>query len=220
MRTALIISTALLALLAAPAHADYIIFGTQTDHPVVAGRGLDDVRLSVGMTVNNGLALLTFTNVSVATETAVFKEIVIDGYDDDTATAILWQPDVLTETKYVDYCVSKHPNGLPGYHSETSDAVPLVELQAKSSPVKYGLGRGEVLEVRFNTSLADGSTINDYFSAFGGGDDTAAYSIGFHAISSAAVNGKSLSGVVVPEPTTFAMLAFGGLAVLYQRSKR
>jgi hypothetical protein len=218
MKTALLISTVLLALVAAPANADYIIFGTHADDNVQAGLSLEDVRLSVDLSVNNGLATMTFTNVSVALETAVFKEIVIDGYDDDTNTAILWNAVVLTDTEDVDYSVSSHPNGLPGYHTQTSDA--MIELQAKSSPVKYGIGPGEVLQVRFNTSLANGSTILDYFNAFGGGNDTHAYSIGFHAISAQAVDGDSLSGVAVPEPATLAMLAFGGLAILGRRAKR
>jgi len=218
MKTALLISTVLLALVAAPANADYIIFGTHADDNVQAGLSLEDVRLSVDLSVNNGLATMTFTNVSVALETAVFKEIVIDGYDDDTNTAILWNAVALTDTEDVDYSVSSHPNGLPGYHTQTSDA--MIELQAKSSPVKYGIGPGEVLQVRFNTSLVNGSTILDYFNAFGGGNDTAAYSIGFHAISAQAVDGDSLSGVAVPEPATLAMLAFGGLAILGRRAKR
>lgn len=221
MKTALIISTALFALLAGPALADHIVLGTHTDYPMVAERGLDDVRLSVGLSVNDGLAIFTFTNVSIESEMAVFKEIVIDGYDDDTAAAILWNPVVLTNTDCVDYSVSKHPNGLPGYNTETSDPMPLIELQAKSSPVKYGIGAGEVLEVQFNTSLANGSTMADYFRAFGGGDDTAEYSIGFHAISATVVDGQSLTGIIpggaVPEPASLAMLAFGGLAVLYRR---
>jgi hypothetical protein len=218
MKTALLISTVLLALVAAPAHADYIILGTHTDDHIQAGRSLEDVRLSVGLSVNNGLATMTLTNVSVASETAVFKEIVIDGYDDDTHTAILWNAVVLTDTHDVSYSVSSHPNGLPGYQAQTSDA--LIELQAKSSPIKYGIGPGEVLQVRFNTSLVNGSTIQDYFNAFGGGNDTAAYSIGFHAISAQAVCGGSLSGVAVPEPATLGMLVFGGLAILGRRAKR
>jgi len=224
MKTALLISTVLLALVAAPAHADYIILGTHTDHEIEAGLSLEDVRMSVGLSVNNGLATMTVTNVSVASETAVFKEIVIDGYDDDTHTAILWNAVALTDTEDVSYDVSSHPNGLPGYHTQTSDAVSLIELQAESSPVKYGIGPGEVLQVRFNTSLVNGSTILDYFNAFGGGNDTAAYSIGFHAISAQAVDGGSLSGVAsgvaVPEPATLAMLVFGGLAILGRRAKR
>jgi len=220
MKTALLISTVLLALVAAPANADYIIFGTHADDNVQAGLSLEDVRLSVDLSVNNGLATMTFTNVSVALETAVFKEIVIDGYDDDTNTAILWNAVVLTHTQDVDYSVSGNPNGLPGYQAQTSDAVPLIELQAKSSPVKYGIGLGEVLQIRFDTSLANGSGILDYFDAFGGGNDTNHYSIGFHAISAQAVDGGSLSGVAVPEPASLGMLAFGGLAILVRRAKR
>jgi hypothetical protein len=220
MRTALLISTVSLALLAGPVRADYIIFGTHTDHQIEDGLSLQDVRLSVDLSVSDGLATVTFTNVSVASETAVFKEIVIDGHDDDTGTAILWNPMVLTDTMDVSYSVSSHPNGLPGYQGQTSDAVPLIELQAQSSPVKYGIEPGEAVQVRFNTSLANGSTILDYFNAFGGGNDTAHYSIGFHAISARAVNGESLSGIAVPEPATLGMLAFGGLVMLVRRAKR
>ena len=225
MKTALIIATVSLALLAGSAHADCIILGTHADDNIVPGRSLADVRMSVGLSVADGMATMTFTNVSVPSETAVFKEIVIDGYDDDTNTAILWNADVLTDTKDVSYSVSSHPNGLPGYQTETSDPMPLIELQAKSSPVKYGLGVGEVLQVRFNTSLGNGSTMQDYFNALDGGNDTAAYSIGFHAISAEVVCGGSLSGIVpdgtpVPEPATLGMLAFGGLAILGRKAKR
>jgi len=220
MKTALIIATASLALLAGTAHADYIIFGTHADDNIQAGRSLTDVRMSVDLSVANGLATVTFTNVSLPSEKAVFKEIVIDGLDDDTNTAILWGPMVLTDTKDVDYSVSSHPNGLPGYQSQTGDAVPMIELQAKNSPVKYGIGVGEVLQVRFNTSLPDGSTIQDYFSAFGGGNDMGHYSIGFHAISAEVVNGGSLSGIAMPEPATLGMLAFGGLVILGRKAKR
>jgi hypothetical protein len=220
MKTALIIATVLLALLAGTAHADYIIFGTHADDDIQAGRSLADVRMSVDLSVANGLATMTFTNVSLASETAVFKEIVIDGLDDDTGTAILWDPVVLTDTDAVSYSVSSHPNGLPGYQNETGDAVPLIELQAKSSPVRYGIGVGEVLQVRFNTSLPDESTIQDYLNAFGGGNDVGHYSIGFHAISAEVVDGGSLSGVALPEPATLGMLAFGGLVILGRKYKR
>ena len=225
MRTALFISTVSLALLAGPARADYIILGMHTDHQIEDGLSLQDVRLSVDLSVSDGLATVTFINMSVASETAVFKEIVIDGHDDDTGTAILWNAVVLTDTQDVAYSVSSHPNGLPGYQAQTSDPMPLIELQAKSSPVQYGIGVGEVLQVRFNTSLANGATMLAYFGALNGGDDTAAYSIGFHAISAQVVNGGSLSGTLpggsqVPEPATLGMLAFGGLAVLGRKAKR
>ena len=220
MKTALIIATVLLALLAGTAHADCIIFGTHADDDIQAGLSLEDVRMSVDLSVANGLATMTFTNVSLASETAVFKEIVIDGLDDDTGTAILWDPVVLTDTDAVSYNVSSHPNGLPGYQNETGDAVPLIELQAKSSPVRYGIGVGEVLQVRFNTSLPDESTIQDYLNAFGGGNDVGHYSIGFHAISAEVVDGGSLSGVALPEPATLGMLAFGGLVILGRKYKR
>lgn len=225
MKTALLITTVSLALLAGSAHADYIVLGTHADDNIQPGRSLEDVRMSVDLSVADGMATMTFTNVSVPSETAVFKEIVIDGYDDDTDTAILWNPEVLTETNEVDYSASKNSNGLPGYQTQTSDPMPLIELQAKSSPVKYGLGVGEVLQVRFNTSLANGATILHYFDALDDGDDTAAYSIGFHAISAQVVNGGSLSGTVpgnneVPEPATLGMLALGGLAVLGRKAKR
>ncbi len=220
MRNALIISVALVALLAGTAQGDHIVLGAHADHPIAPGSSLEDIRLSVGLAVEEGRALFTFANVSVNSETAVFKEIVIDGYDDDDARAILWRPHVLTKSKLVNYCVSRHPNGLPGFNAETRDPVGLIELQAKKSPIKYGLGAGEILEVRFNTSLADGSTIQDYFNSFGGGEDTADYSIGFHAINSSALNGQSLSGAVVPEPVTLAMLAFGGLTILLRKTRR
>jgi len=216
MRTALIISTVSLALLAGTASADYIILGTHTDYPVQAGRSLADVRMSVDLSVSNGLATVTFTNVSAASETAVFEEIVVDGYDDDTGTAILWNAEVLTDTHDVRYSLSGHPNGLPGYQTETADA--LIELQAKSSPVKYGIAPGEALQVRFNTSLADGSTLQSYLDAFGGGDDTGHYTIGFHAINAAVVNGESLSGVALPEPGSAMLFLFGTAAILRRRA--
>ena len=210
----------LTAALAAPlAHAEIIIYGSQTDHPLVPGLDLTGVRMSVDLSVTNSLATFRFANVSVGEETAVFKEIVLDTHDDDDATAFLWNGTVLTQTQDVAYTIGLS-NGLPGYHSQTSDAFPLVELDARPSPVKKGIGPGEVLEVRFETSLADGSDIYDYLAAFGGGQDTQEFSIGFHAISASVVNGQSLSGAAVPEPATAMLLASGGLALLRRRRRQ
>ena len=54
----------------------------------------------------------------------------------------------------------------PCYQNQTGEPFALAELQAKPSPVKMGIGPGEVLEIRFDTSLGDGSDIFDYLAAF------------------------------------------------------
>ncbi len=224
MRTlATLTALTLIGLSSVPALGSIIVYGTHSDTTPIAGADLSDVRLSVDLTVSGGLATMTFTNVSTGLETsAVFKEIVVDTYDDDTGTAILWNPVVLTDTKDVSYSVHTS-NGLPGYQAETSDPYPLVEFRADSSPVKKGIGPGEVLQVQFATLLADGSGILDYLGAFGGGNDTGAYTLGFHAINASILNGESLSGILsttsVPEPMTLAMLALGGVGVVLRRRK-
>ncbi len=207
--------------LGSPLHADLLVVGGNTDHPIVPGMSLDDVRMTVELEASAGVATVTFTNASIGGETgAVFKEIVLDTYDDDTSTAFLWNPVVLTDTKKVGYTVGAS-NGLPGYHAQTTDPFPLIEFQAKPSPVKRGLGVGEQLQVQFSTNLADGSNIDDFLAAFGGGSDTAAFVAGFHAISADVVNGQSLSGMTeVPEPGALALLAIGGSLSLVRRRRR
>lgn len=215
---------AVLAALAGPASAGLIVYGSHSDHSLIPGASLADVQLLVDLEVAGGKATMTFTNASKAPETsAVFKEIVIDTFDDDTNTKIFWNAAILTNTKDVSYSFGKS-NGLPGYHDLTSDATPLVTLQANSSPVKKGIGPGEVLKVSFCTSLANGSTMDDYLATLGGGNDTAAGAIGFHAISASVIRGESLSGITpgqtVPEPATAALLGLGAVGLARRRKRR
>jgi hypothetical protein len=221
MRILTAVSIAVVLSLGSPLSADLLVVGGNTDHSIVPGMSLDDVRMEVELLASGGIATMTFSNVSVGGETgAVFKEIVLDTYDDDTSTAFLWNPVILTDTADVGYTVGTS-NGLPGYHAQTTDPFPLFEFQAKPSPVKKGIGVGEQLQVQFNTNLADGSNIDDFLAAFGGGSDTAAFVAGFHAISADVVNGESLTGSTdIPEPGTLALLAVGGSLSLVRRRRR
>ena len=156
---------------------------------------LADVQLSVDLTVADGLAVMTFINTSWGSETsAVFKEIVVDTCDDDTGTAMLWDPAVLNQPPGVSY-TAVDSNGLPCFQSSTSDATALLELRADPAPPKEGIGPGETLQVQFSTSLADGAGINDYLASFEAGSDTGMYTIGFHAISATVMGGESLAGL-------------------------
>jgi hypothetical protein len=202
--------------------AGITIYGTQTDHPIVPGSDLTDVQMKVDLLVSGGVATMTFTNVSIWPElSAVFKEIVVDGYDDDEADgAVLWNPVIVTSTPYVSYSWGDS-NGLPGYQAVTNDGVFLIEFQADAPPVQMGIGPGEVFQVQFGTALADGADIFDYLAFFGGGEDTADYALGFHAISADVVNGESLSGVYeVPEPATVLVGALGLLVFVRRRKGR
>ena len=182
--------------------------------------GLVELQMTVDLTVANGIAMMTFTNTSAGQAAkSVINEIVVDTWDDDTGLAILTDPVLPAGTKEVAFKLAVS-NGLPGYQSETTDGVPLIELRtATPKPVK-GLSVGESLTVAFGTSLADGSTVGDYLAAFGGGEDTAAYSIGFHALRAGGTAPSPSSGVIVPEPATLAILAGGVLLALLQRKRR
>lgn len=229
----LLLPVAIAACLPGPARSEIIIYGTQSDDPLTPGRSLNDIRLSVELTVSQGVATMTFTNVSVGPETAVIKDIVIDTFDNDnvfTGLAMLWDPVVLTHTSNVAYGWG-WSNGLSGYGPQTRDVTPLVELTADPLPVKKDLSPGESLQVQFGTSLQDGSSITDYLNAFGGGTDTGSFALGFHAISAAAVGGGSLSGTVfwsdsplppgpIPEPASLALLAMGSLVVTRRAARR
>ncbi|MHC4716051.1 MAG: PEP-CTERM sorting domain-containing protein [Planctomycetota bacterium] len=202
------------------AHGSVIVTADPASPPDIPGVDPTDLQMSVDLSVLDGVATMTFTNTSVASAgRAVIKEIVVDGYDDDTATALLTDPVVVTDTPDVAYKV-RRSNGLPGYRKETSDPTPLVELRARSPKPVKGIGVGEALVVSFQTSLPDGATIHDYLAAFNGGDDSAAYSLGFHAIRAGGVGARTASRVVLPEPAALAALTAGAAVVLLKRKRR
>ncbi len=208
---------------ASPASASLIVYANHSDYTPVPGGSLTDVQMTVDLSVSGSVAVMSFTNTSTGLEeSASFKEIVLDTYDDDVAAALLWDPVILTDTKSVGYDFGPS-NGLPGFQSVTDDAWPLVEFQADAPPPKMGLNPGESMLVQFATSLPDGSDIYDYLAAFNGGDDTGAWSVGFHAISVDTVGGESVSGMatpaVVPEPVTMTALVLGGAGLTMRRRR-
>jgi hypothetical protein len=161
---------------------------------------------------------MTFTNVSEAPETsAVFKTIFVDLADDDTGEAVLWDAVIRGDLSDGSYTVGSY-NVLPGYNPLISDGESMMELNADNPAPHNGIKPGgEKLVVEFQTSLPDGAGTADYLSFFGGGEDTAAYTLGFHAISTDTMNGGSLTGANVPEPTVLAMIAAGAGLLLRRR---
>ena len=226
----IIVAGAVLAM-AAAANGTVILTASHAGDSPPRGGSLDNVRMGVDLSVSAGLATFTFTNLSVAPETsAVIKDFILDTVDDDTGLAVLWNGTILTNTSQVRFNY-EDSNGLPGFPQAKDDGVK--EFEAHSPAPVRGLNIGESMQVRFNTYLGDGSTIEDYLASFGGGQDTAAYATGFHAISSSTVGGGSLSGAygaygafgafgaAVPEPTTTALLVLGGvLAIIRRRNRR
>ena len=211
------VGVVLLALLCPAARGSLIVYGGQSDYPLAPGASLDDVRLTVELTVIGEVATMTFVNTSLSE--AVFKEIVVDTCDDDRGLHVLWNPLILTDTADVAYTV-RESNGLPGYHEFTSEVVMLLEFAADSPPPRRGLGVGETLQVQFATSLADGSDIADYLAFFDGGADSSDHAIGFHAISADVVDGESLSGISLPEPASMLLIAVGAPLALQHRNRR
>lgn len=218
-------AVAALLVLAGSAAGEVIVLGAHSSAAAIPGSQLGDVRMSVDLSVSGGLATFAFQNASTGLETsAVLRRIVIDTYDDDTGEAILWDAQILTHSSDVRYRLMPS-KGLPGYRPQTHDAMPLVELRAEVPAPRKGLGPGELLMVSFRTNLPDGAGMEGYLAAFGGGDDTGLYALGFQAINASILNGGSLSGMnngsePVPEPATMALVLIGGLASVVRRSRR
>ncbi len=201
-----------------PAQASIVIPANHSSDPVSAGSSLDDVRLEVDLSVDGGIATMTFSNASVSPEnSAVFKMITVDLIDSDTDQAILWDPVIRDDLSDGSYTWGSY-NTLPGFNPMITDGESMIELNAANPAPQNGLLPGESLVVEFSTYLADGAGIADYLSAFGGGDDTSNYSLGFHAISTDTIeNDGSLSGARVPEPATLGLLATGAIALIRRR---
>jgi hypothetical protein len=214
------LTVAIVLCAAAAASGGIIITPNHSDYTPIDGATLGDVKLAVDLFVQDGLARFTFSNVSDGLENSVvFKEIVLDTIDNDTGDVFLWDPHITDASDGVSYKVGLS-NGLPGFNSLTKERPALVELGAKKNDA---LAIGQMLEVTFRTSLADGAGITDYFHAFGGGADTLEGSIGFHGISADIIGGESLSGVVtttaVPEPALAGLLGIGGAVLLLKRRR-
>jgi hypothetical protein len=230
-RYALLLLSTVICLAPLTSGATLVIVGSHCDHTIVGD--ITDVRMAVDVSVAGGIATFTFTNASIAPETsAVIDEIVLDLYDDDVAVGgdVLWNPVILTNTADISFTFGDS-NGLPGYMPFTNDTPPLLEFGADPPPSVKGLdmgpmGMGESLVVQFNTVLPDGADrIADYLAFFDGGSDTAAYSIGFHAVSTSTAldedgSPASLTGIYVPEPATVLVAGFGVLLVMLRRLRR
>ena len=79
--------------LCSPSQAAVVILANHASDPLSDGASLADVRLEVDMTVEAGIAMMTFSNASLSPEnSAVFKMIAVDLLDSDTGQAILWDP--------------------------------------------------------------------------------------------------------------------------------
>ena len=218
----LALSSCAIAMLAvfvcSPAHASVVVPANHASEPLAPGASLDDVRMEVEMSVTGGTATMTFTNASVAPEaSAVFKTIFLDLTDNDTDTAILWDPVIRSDLSDGSYQVGAY-NVLPGFNPPIVDGSSMIELNADNPAPHKGLAPGGSLVVEFDTSLADGSDIDDYLGAFNGGLDTQAYSLGFHAISTDTIEGDgSLSASHIPEPNVICFIAAGSLTLLRRR---
>ncbi|MFP4106730.1 MAG: PEP-CTERM sorting domain-containing protein [Phycisphaerae bacterium] len=134
------IATVSLLVLSTAASASVIVYGTNADHSLEEGANLSDVRLEFDLSVSGGKATATFTNVSTNYEaSAVFKEIVLDVYNNDTDQAVLWNPVVLTDTDDVDYSYAES-NGLPAYHDPYTESGPVAATGGSNG---RGNGRGK-----------------------------------------------------------------------------
>ncbi len=201
-----------------PAQASIVISANHASDPIPVGSNLGDIRLEVDMSVDGGIATMTFFNASVSPElSAVFKMIVVDLIDNDTDQAILWDPVIRDDLSDGSYTWGSY-NTLPGFNSLITDGESMIELNTVNPAPHEGLSPGESLVVEFSTSLADGAGIEDYLAAFGSGDDTSNYSLGFHAISTDTIeNDGSLSGAKVPEPASIALIGSGAIALIRRR---
>ena len=136
MKVRPLVALLLLAAFPAASPADVIVYGSHADYAVIDGGQLSDVRLSMAMTVQDGVATLEFANASTGLETsAVIDEIVLRMTNESTGAGVLWDGKVLTDTEDVAFDLGDS-NGLPGYTPLMQGEYPLAELGAKPSPVR------------------------------------------------------------------------------------
>lgn len=202
------------------ANASVIVSAGHCSYPLVPGGSLSDIRMDVDLVVSGGFATMTFSNLSGGQETsAVLGAIYVDTVDDDSGAAILWNPIIVGASSGASFGID-YSDGPPGYRDSIADATQMLTLDADSPVTKKGLTLGKWLQVRFATSLASGSTIDDYLASFGGGNDTGEYALGFHAQACSTVDGNSVSGASVPEPTALALIAAGGAGIIHRSRRR